>query len=151
MQFNNKNCSRAVQNAAYPRRDGKNRESDSKNTAWKLRADRECTVCLYKQNTGISGNPIRQRRANYRESPFSHSRLLFGSAILRQQLFLRLPDASSGMIQPRLRLYKCQRVKSWRLSRFDKSRLPSRWQLVDSGRSTDFRANFNAIKYLRAS
>jgi len=45
----------------------------------KCSADRECTVCLYSKTLGISSNPIRQRRANYRESPFSDSRLFLGN------------------------------------------------------------------------
>ena len=76
IQFNNKNYFHA------PRND--------ENTVAKIEclitrtleirsADRECMVCLYKQNTGISSNPIRQRRANYRESPFSDSRLFLGT------------------------------------------------------------------------
>lgn len=111
IQFNNKNCSRALRNGARPNRErlrerektnarrGKNRASErSKNTErtsasaflssslcvslyFSDSADRECTVCLYKQNTGISGNPIRQRRANYRESPFSDSRLFLGTIL----------------------------------------------------------------------
>jgi len=94
-EFNNKNCSRATKRH---RREATWQKSGTRHQEHReCSADRECTVCLYKQNTGIPGNPIRQRRANYRESPFPDSCLFLG-AILGATVFL-LPT-NSRTIQP---------------------------------------------------